>query len=971
MSQPHPYPLPRDPHFDEAVVTLASRGDSVGVVRVVEAWLAQGTPTPRARLAQARAFFHLRLMDRALHRVREVLDAEPDQPDALLLLAQVYLERGWPVKARKPLQTLRDAGRTDLDAFWLRAHEDPVRPDVSAREVGREGDPTRMLALAEGFLATGSFLRATGILERLRRTEPDNARVRELLWSLAGDFGGGPSVEALISALVPRPTPPVRPTVGAAEPPEEPEHTESAGRRPAEVEAVGFPALFKQSAPPARLGADDAHEATHAFGLASNAQMAEPTAEGTDPMLGSLESLNPAAGSGDTQIMLVLRPNNTRPSNVHKPRTEGGENLRDNLNLRAWQHSMGVSGASDLTEQPQDDLLEEEDEHVVVMAREEAVPPPRDARPDAGPPVPIEVVEKHASPATPPRPSPPVAAEPPPTAAPTEPAPSARGVSASGQPPSGTPRFVWVFAALVAGMGLLIGALVLGNLSLGGDGNTVRADLVRALAKEDYNALLTQEGRLGQRIAGGQFPDEAADLRGALAEARLAVWSEYNGDPTRLDMARDALAAPAGFDLHRIAVLRATEALVRQDIRSASSALGRERPEDDEERLLFARIAARSGDLARAEEHFAAIRQPNEPRYKLAHAQALAAAGRDDEARALARQVLATSPAHASAEVLLLELTYAPPLGTIAAADRFLRSQTSATLAPRLEGRVQVVRARAFAALHLPAKAREAAESGLARDGANPDLLFLRAADLGADQRLTEALHQLENVVDARPGDGSAQAAYLLILLDLDRVEEADALVGALESKDILPDLTPVLRVLVSVWGKQERPPVTLLPPQAETPLGAYATALLTVQERAPDALQALDAAVPLLLGSADPFERRLAARLLAMKALVSGAPDGDAYAKAALAADAADPAVHVFLGRYYESSGRKALAALHFERAPQLGPELGLSWYDKGRFYLDARDSFARSGAAWRNFLALAPSGIRARRAKDTLGVR
>ena len=59
------------------------------------------------------------------------------------------------------------------------------------------------------------------------------------------------------------------------------------------------------------------------------------------------------------------------------------------------------------------------------------------------------------------------------------------------------------------------------------------------------------------------------------------------------------------------------------------------------------------------------------------------------------------------------------------------------------------------------------------------------------------------------------------------------------------------------------------------------------------------------------------------------------------------------------------------FEQILRHGPEMGLAWYEKGRFYLDARDGFSRSGAAWRNFLALAPSGPRAARAKDTLGVR
>jgi hypothetical protein len=65
------------------------------------------------------------------------------------------------------------------------------------------------------------------------------------------------------------------------------------------------------------------------------------------------------------------------------------------------------------------------------------------------------------------------------------------------------------------------------------------------------------------------------------------------------------------------------------------------------------------------------------------------------------------------------------------------------------------------------------------------------------------------------------------------------------------------------------------------------------------------------------------------------------------------------------------ARAAVHFDRAAELGPELGLAWYEKGRFYMDAGDNFLRTGAAWRNYLSLAPTGPRATRAEDTLAVR
>ncbi len=934
---------------------LATRRDNIGVVRIVEAWAAQGTPTPRARLAEARAFFNLRLMDRALNRAREVLESDPDQGDALLLQAEVYLERGWPLKARKPLQQLRDNGRDDIDAFWARAQADPVRPEASARDIEREAQPARLLELAEQFLATGSFLRATGILERLRRAEPANPRVKELLWSLAGDFGaGGQSLDALVASLLP--SSPVRVLEADLD---EPEHTESFDLRsvdldPETAESTNFPSLFKHAARAAADGGEDPREATQASGLASPEQMVSGSGEGTDPGR-QLVDVNLTSDPSDTQIMLVLRPGEDRPNQLHRRKEAGPDGLRETLNLRAWQASMGVSGASDLSDS-RDHLLEEEDENVVVMTRGGAPGPTPQPEAAATFGRPIEVIEKHGSPL--------------PTTEKVDPA-YLHDELPPAPPPRIWPRALLAVTALFGAVVLLVAVVALGSLSSRSGGSVVREDLVRALSTEDYNALLTQEGRLEQRVASGDRASEIADVRAALAETQLVLWSDYNGDPTRIAKVREGLEKPGQLDLHRLTILRAGEALARQDVSGASAALGRERPVDDEERLLFARIMARGGDLDRALAHFDTMDRPDQPRYRLARAEVLAAAGRSDEARALVKAALLAAPDHAAARTLALELDAAPPEAVVAAVDTFLQSPAGAGLAPRLDGRLQALRARAFLAMGASADAKDAIERGLARDGANPDLLFLRAADLAAAQQTTAALHELKNVVGARPGAAEAQAAYVLLLLELDRVEEAEEVVMRLDAAHMLANLTPILDTLVSVWGNQEAPSAPLLPPQRETPLGAYAAALLAVQDRSVDALDVLGAAVAATKGSPDPFERRLSPRLIAMQALVAGSPDGDTFVTEALATNAEDPAVHVFAGRYFEKADRKAIAAQHFDRAAQLGPELGLAWYEKGRFYLDARDGFARSGAAWRTFLALAPSGPRATRAKETLGVR
>ena len=119
-----------------AVDTLHARGDSSAVVRVVEAWLARGEPTLRARLRQGIAFHRVRLLDRAMARALEVLKAEPRNTEALRLLAEVYLDRGWPSHARKPLATLRELG-AEVDALWLRAATRRWRLAVASLVGGR------------------------------------------------------------------------------------------------------------------------------------------------------------------------------------------------------------------------------------------------------------------------------------------------------------------------------------------------------------------------------------------------------------------------------------------------------------------------------------------------------------------------------------------------------------------------------------------------------------------------------------------------------------------------------------------------------------------------------------------------------------------------------------------------------------------------------------------------------------------
>lgn len=972
-------PLPSDRALDDAVRALAERGLNVAVVQIVDAWASQGSPSQEARLYAGRAFLSLRMMDRAVSRAREVLDQEPGHPDALRLLAEAYLVRGWPAKARAPLAQLRAAQPDDpaIEALWAQAHADAARPDPAARQIERDGPPDQQIALAEAFLASGSFLRATGILERLRRTSPDDPRVGELLWGLAGDTSlGSLTVADLIRELLP--VAPL-PAVGALD---EPEFTESytettqgkIGDVPvAAVDEAAFPTLFKHGATP--IPDDDATgEHTSASHIASPDELAYPplgdTTDGGDADMGG-------SGHGDTQIMLVLRPGEEVKSTAHRRRPHR-DGLRENLNLREYQASMGMSGTvvdpygSDLDVDPEDelersealpldtpepdeldpdadDLLEEEDESIVVMTRMEDAPAAVTENTESLA-RPIEVIEKHPVPAFPP--PPPAWVDPgPATEAPWAPAPSNRWLIVA---------LAGIALVMLAAFGVILGSRMWSETT----GESARSELLEALGGAEYDRLLEAESVLDAQLRSSDSPAVAA----ALAEARLVLWSDFNGDPARMDYVQSVLADAGAIDVHRLAMLRAATAFAREDYAGANAAISRQAPEDDEERLLFARLASRSEDPSRALEQFTRMARPDAPRYALARADVLSALGRTDDALSVVRQVLRNDPDHVLGNLAQARLIPARAEARVAAAQLFLTRARGSSLPPRVEGAAHALRARGYAEIEYYGKAREAADAGLARDGGNPDLLLVVADAEAQSGDLDAALGELHTIVTSRPGNAAAQTARVLLLLDMDRVEKAEAVITELRTATLLPELTPVLQGLVTAWGRTAPPANPPGPKAAGTALGAWMTAVVAAQSRSSDAPAAVDLAVERLLASTDPFERRLVPRARAMRLLVTPAAEAAAMLEEIEPKVVSDPAAHVLLGRYYESIGRRALAAQHFDRAAELGPQVGLAWYEKGRFYLDARDSQGRSAEAWRTYLKLGPSGPRADRVTASL---
>jgi len=899
--------LPAPDVLEEALASLQARGDHPSTVRVVEAWLAQGAPTPRARLLQARAFFALCQPDRAMVRAQEVLDADPRDHGALRLLAEVYLARGWPTKARKPLTALRELGE-DVSEAWERAHADPVRVDANVHEMERSGSPAEILALAEALLRTGSHLRARGLLERLARAAPDDPRPRQLLWALEGDYGASPVELALIVQDA---------ALGDGE---EPEHTETVvvASRPAPAVPVarGFPTLFP--------GEDDTreeepHEVTQTSVLATDTGGA-PT-------------------GGDTQIMLVIRPGErpvapSGPTHVRREVTETGAIVERNLDLAAWKAQMGMraSPQSDLDEGTSD-LLEAEDEHVVVMTRPETDAPSEDSESFDGP---IEVVERI----------------PVPVASPVAGAPA----TGTGAPMARVSARVRALALAGVGLGAAAGAwLFLGSAEPSPD--ALRARVVAALATQDVAQWSALEEALRQEA------QEQRAVSGALALTRMAIWEDAEPAPGRREYAEGVALIPDGardgtdwvdplaprdrVELDTRVALALGQLSVAERALPALTAEGH----DAESSVVASRVAlalGRADDAARLVEGLDA----SQPRYALAVAEARLAQGRLGDALALLR-AQANPFAAVRLDTLLQD---GIPDALWPAAER------TTWTAPAVEGLPPRLAAALWTTKALRARATgdakgwdEALTAAVAAAPDDPRVVRLAALrDLEHGKRVAAA-DALARASERRPRDGALRVALVLVLLELDRVVEAGAVVGA--ACDLSVDDAGALAAIVAL-GRGETPAEL---PSAATPLAAWATALRALHTQDAGAGAALQAAARALEGASDPYVRRLAPLSRALVPLTAWS-ERPARIPTAEELDAAvglspdDARVHVAVARAWQRAGNLARAAQHLDRAVELGPEYAVAWSERALLYARSPGGATRAEESRQRYLALAP---------------
>ena len=497
-------------------------GDPRGVIRLVERWGQVGEINREARLEEARAFLALRLMDRAWVRLKEVTEQDANDAEALLLTATVYVERGWPARAKRVLDRIVQLGFTSplLPELTRRADLPPIEPPADAREIEREGGPAQLVSLAEVFIATGSFVRARGLLERARRAMPADRRIELLLWGLAGDFlRRGESLQDLLRELCP-------PAPAEDEDWDTAEHTDVGAVSLALSEAattevamateesadISFPALFRRpSSSEAELGLDPPtdEEPTVATMLAGGGDL-PPLDHVTDPGTDANVARSSGTLGGDTQIMAILPgPGQARvgaaEGPMHKSR-EGGK--AEPLDLKAWQRSMGVGAGDsqiplDRSDDLSEDFLEDEDQDIVVMTRRE-LPEEEPIAAPTGPRKPIEVLEKFP--------------QPPPGMVPPSPPPLLQSSPSSlvdyedeqADPSTNLGRLVAVM--LVTAGALVLGGLGIAHVVQGVAGDRVTEAAERTISSGDTRAMEAMAQRLEGEIAQGSPPVAARAL---------------------------------------------------------------------------------------------------------------------------------------------------------------------------------------------------------------------------------------------------------------------------------------------------------------------------------------------------------------------------------------------------------------------------------------------------------------------------
>jgi tetratricopeptide (TPR) repeat protein len=954
---------------------LVDSDDHRGVVRLVEHWSELGELPIEILRAEAKSLIALCLMDRAWVRLREAAAVAPEDPLTQLLTAEMFVQRGWPARARRVLERVGPAGvdGARLDRLRQAACEPPLQPSEAAQDIERSGELIPVLELAERYMAAGSFVRAQSLLERLHREAQGGKRVADLLWAIQGDLGSGKlSTEALLDQL----SPDARLTewegielTDSLQARQETHHDPEAAARellaaslPREEAMVGFPDLFRNDEVPHDTTLHDEDEVTMASSMATPDQMGgfSPDVH-TDPGLGA------SGEGGDTRIMevigqLVLPVDPAkrlhRPSN---PMDQAGSELGSTLDLRSYRDSMGVgAGALD-----GESFLEEEDQDLIVMTRRETRPRGKAATSSAGS---VQVVKRM-------RESSGLGGV---SSEVTQPAdhdvtePEGMAASRLPRPRRGLQMTAWV---AVLGLGLVVvGGVILYGLRRVA-GRQVIEDTHAIIVAGHFRSIQELEAKLDSEVKAEREPLEVRRIE--LALVRVVLWAEYTGDSDRLASAEGVLqlARGGGVGPNELVLARGYLALTRGDLVTAQAEVDGLVQEDSLSRVLTARVALARGQPTALEAAWIRVGGEEALRGSLLEVlslEALASKLGEDQTVAAARELLLTEHGdNALVQLARFEAEWSSDLGPSEALVALAEAKAGlpGALSPRQAGRFHMLRSQLTEAIGMSALAKAAWRSALLEDPNHPRYLYQAAVEAVRQNRLVAAEDDLRRCLRARPWDQACRRGTVQVLVDLDRLETARALVEGFRGPGV--DVEALAAWIELSEGRPQDALDTLGARGRVGPVGAYVEAMARADLDVSQADAGLVAAADALKGSADLLDTVLAARAeTGRMRFVSKMQQRQIEAQVVLLAPT-DPGVQMLIGEYWEGRGRRGEASDAFDLAARLGVENARAHYARGLFYFDPRGDMAQARSAWARYLALQPNGPRAARIVERMRPR
>jgi tetratricopeptide (TPR) repeat protein len=967
--------------FSQVLRRLSDVGDSRGVVRLVERWAEHGNLNQAARLAEARAFIDLRLMDRAWVRLREAAEAEPESIEVQLLMAEMFIERGWPGRARKNLKRVSAAEFDEFEAHWMErlkvgASESPKGPPDNAQDIEVSGTADNILFLAEQYLAAGSLVRAESLLERLIRDGFSPPRVSDLLWGIRGSFtSAGKSSDELLNELSGDERVAEWSSIeltDSAIPLDETAHV-SPEDLPEPLndqeEMRGFPTLFRREDEPVDCTDMGEEEVTVSSMRASAELLGEVGGGGhTDP------DLTPGPGRGDTRIMeFITHGDGTSLQSsqgvIHK---SVPSSVPSTLDLRVHQETYLP---------PEDEtFLEDEDQDLIIMTRREGEGAgrrsSRDSRVES-----LRGPSKAKSVSLVRRPSRKtktrsgmeerVAREIAQQTASEKfgslgPEPDTDDMVAGVRRiPRQFSRMVG-YAAVVGAVTLLCAWLVVYVLHWIASGQIVQ-ESHEVIVSGDYQSLKELEAKLAGQVEAEREPTEVRALE--LALIRTILWSQYTGDASRMEAAQDGFATAQINDMPKeeLAVVNGFLRLAMGDIEAVPEAIEQLDMNDSVHRVLAARYALFLGKERTSRELLERMgpEEPDMPLMEMLARESLYTALDDQpEAINLRRQLIDLHPDNPFVQISRFHEEWDEQ----GVEERLLEladvmESLPGPVAPRQEGRLHAQRAMLLTEKGDHELAKESWLAALVVDPAHPQFLYAAAGQKLEDNQLLSGLDDLNRCLGARPWDFACRRGTIQVLIELDRLNTARQMVDAWADRK-----TRVLDAWVS-WaeGKPEDAFVSL--EGNASALGVWVRGMAQVGVEPEKSRENLERVSEAWSDVSQPMDRALGMRASA-QVMLATLPVQDAAERAVMLSPN-DPVVHVMVARVLEAEGQRASALTMYEEATSLGPEHALTHHALGLYWFDPQGNMDDARRSWQRYLELQPNGDRARKTRARMGRR